>query len=83
MKKMKNWMKAALMLVVFGAAGTTQAQAQITAGCEQKWGPDSVKTIQNISVYREFFKQKNYASAYSYEKQKPQPDLQTHPGHRL
>lgn len=63
MKKMKNWMKAALMLVVFGAAGTTQAQAQITAGCEQKWGPDSIKTIQNISVYREFYKQKNYASA--------------------
>lgn len=63
MKKMKNWMKAALMLVLLGAAGVTQAQAQITANCEQKWGPDSVKTIQNISVYREFFKQKNYASA--------------------
>jgi len=63
MTKMKNWMKAALMLVLLGAASVTQAQAQITANCEQKWGPDSVKTIQNISVYREFFKQKNYASA--------------------
>lgn len=63
MKKMKNWMKASLLVLLLGAAGTTQAQAQITANCEQKWGPDSVKTIQNISVYREFFKQKNYASA--------------------
>lgn len=63
MKKMKNWMKAALVLVLFGAAVTTRAQAQITANCEQKWGPDSVKTIQNISVYREFFKQKNFDSA--------------------
>jgi len=64
MKKIKNWMKAALMLVLFGAAGGTQAQAQITADCEQKWGPDSVKTIRNISVYREFFKQKNYDAAF-------------------
>jgi tetratricopeptide (TPR) repeat protein len=63
MKKMKNWMKASLLVLLLGAAGTTQAQAQITANCEQKWGPDSVKTIQNISVYREFFKQKNYDSA--------------------
>lgn len=64
MKKMKNWMKASLLLLLLGAAGTTQAQAQITANCEQKWGPDSVKTIQNISVYREFFKQKNFDAAF-------------------
>ncbi|MFM8316745.1 MAG: hypothetical protein ACKOAV_00025, partial [Bacteroidota bacterium] len=39
--------------------GTAQAQAD----CSKKWGVDSVETIKNISLYREFFKQKNFASA--------------------
>jgi tetratricopeptide (TPR) repeat protein len=42
---------------------SSQADTPLKNKCEQKWGPDSVKTIQNISVYREFFKQKNYEAA--------------------
>lgn len=63
MKKMMQWKVTAMVLffAVFGA--WSSAQAQVVANCEQKWGPDSVKTIQNISVYREFFKQKNYDAA--------------------
>ena len=37
--------------------------AQAQADCSRKWGVDSVETIKNISLYREFFKQKNFASA--------------------
>ena len=42
----------------------TEAAAQTNIGCQKKWGVDSVKTIQSISVYREFFKQKNYPAAF-------------------
>lgn len=31
-----------------------------------KTGPDSMKTIENYSMYREFFKQKNYGEAMGY-----------------
>jgi len=49
------------ILFIFTLA-LTSARAQ-TNPCTQKFGADSVKAIQSISVYREFFKQKNYASA--------------------
>lgn len=42
---------------------TQPVSAQAPTTCDKKWGVDSVKTIQNISVYREFFKQKNFAAA--------------------
>jgi len=32
---------------------------------ESKYGKDSVTCIQNISLYREYFKQKNYTDAYT------------------
>lgn len=60
-----KWMTPALVaLVLFGWNNPATAQAQPVSRCAQKWGADSVKTIQNISVYREFFKQKNFAAAY-------------------
>lgn len=51
-----------LFVLFIFTLGLTSARAQ-TNPCTQKFGADSVKTIQSISVYREFFKQKNYASA--------------------
>lgn len=60
-----KWITPALMaLVLFGWNTPATAQAQPVSRCAQKWGADSVKTIQNISVYREFFKQKNYTAAF-------------------
>ncbi|NBW32530.1 MAG: hypothetical protein EBR22_01075 [Cytophagia bacterium] len=50
-----------LLLSVFGLLATGVARAQVD--CSKKWGVDSVQTIQNISLYREFFKQKNFAAA--------------------
>lgn len=50
-----------LFLFIF-TLGLSSSWAQ-TNPCAQKFGADSVKAIQSISVYREFFKQKNYASA--------------------
>lgn len=44
------------------ALGLSNSWAQ-NDPCAQKFGADSVKAIQSISVYREFFKQKNYPSA--------------------
>lgn len=51
-----------LFVLFIFTLGLTSARAQ-TNPCTQKFGADSVKAIQSISVYREFFKQKNYASA--------------------
>ncbi len=48
-----------LMALPFWAIGIAQAQTD----CSKKWGVDSVETIKNISLYREFFKQKNFVSA--------------------
>lgn len=62
MKKMMKGLVVGLFacLVMGNVSGV---QAQPVSACNQKWGADSVKTIQNISVYREFFKQKNYSAA--------------------
>lgn len=60
----QKWTTGSLLMlaVLFGGS---QLHAQgIEPKCEQKWGTDSVKTIENISVYREYFKQKNYDAAY-------------------
>lgn len=63
---MKISVKLLSILFAFALLGTApkvQADTPLKNKCDQKWGPDSVKTIQNISVYREFFKQKNYEAA--------------------
>lgn len=61
MKKIITLFLAASTLAVIMWTQPVAAQAPTT--CDKKWGIDSVKTIQNISVYREFFKQKNFAAA--------------------
>jgi len=48
-----------IMAIPFWQPETAHAQVD----CSKKWGIDSVETVKNISLYREFFKQKNYASA--------------------
>jgi len=50
-----------LFVAGLGLFSTEMVSAQ--ADCSKKWGVDSVQTIQNISLYREFFKQKNFAAA--------------------
>jgi len=63
---MKISVKLLSILFAFALLGTApeaKADTPLKNKCDQKWGPDSVKTIQNISVYREFFKQKNYDAA--------------------
>ena len=50
-----------LFVASLGLFSTQMVSAQ--ADCSKKWGVDSVQTIQNISLYREFFKQKNFAAA--------------------
>ncbi len=52
-----------LAIVLMAGAQSASADSKLKNGCDKKWGVDSVKTIQNISVYREFFKQKNYDAA--------------------
>lgn len=61
MKKIITLFLAASTFAAWMWAQPAAAQAPTT--CDKKWGVDSVKTIQNISVYREFFKQKNFAAA--------------------
>ncbi len=63
---MKISVKLLSILFAFALLGTApevKADTPLKNKCDQKWGSDSVKTIQNISVYREFFKQKNYEAA--------------------
>jgi tetratricopeptide (TPR) repeat protein len=36
---------------------------EVSAQCPKGWGPDSIKTTQEISLYREFVKQDNYKDA--------------------
>jgi tetratricopeptide (TPR) repeat protein len=50
-----------LFVAGLGLFSTEMVSAQVD--CSKKWGVDSVQTIQNISLYREFFKQKNFAAA--------------------
>lgn len=38
--------------------------AQNDSPCEKKFGLDSVKTLEQISIYQEFYKQKEYVAAY-------------------
>ena len=58
MIKMKN----IILLVISLVAVTTFAEPIFL---ERKFGSDSVECVKNISVYREFVKQKNYADAVS------------------
>lgn len=67
MKKQKedNIMKKILVIVMALAMGFSSLHAQ-------KYGKtpeDSIKCLQNLSVYGEFYKQKNYAGAYDAWKQ--------------
>ena len=55
-------MKNTILLVMSFLAVTTVAEPVFTEG---KFGADSVECVKNISVYREFIKQKNYADAVS------------------
>lgn len=54
MKIMKNIVLCALAFL------STSTFANTT---DEKYGADSVQCVQNLSVYREFYKQKNYADA--------------------
>ena len=58
MIKMKN----VILLVISLLAVTTVAKPILPEG---KFGADSIECVKNISVYREFVKQKNYADAAS------------------
>ena len=55
-------MKNAILLVISLVAVTTVAKPNFPEG---KFGKDSIECMQNISVYREFIKQKNYEDAVS------------------
>ncbi len=63
MKSSVKILSLVFALSLFGGIQGALADTPLKNKCDQKWGPDSVKTIQNISVYREFFKQKNYDAA--------------------
>ncbi len=52
-----------LFLFVAGLCLFSTEIVSAQVDCSKKWGVDSVQTIQNISLYREFFKQKNFAAA--------------------
>ena len=54
MTKMKN----AILLLISLFSVTTVANPIFPEG---KFGTDSIECVKNISVYREFVKQKNYA----------------------
>ena len=58
MTKMKN----AILLLISLFSVTTVANPIFSEG---KFGTDSIECVKNISVYREFVKQKNYADAVS------------------
>lgn len=44
-------------------ATVVQSTLNTERDCPNKWGTDSILTIQNISLYREFFKQNNFQAA--------------------
>jgi len=49
------------LVALMGPGAFLAVQAQDP--CAKKFGNDSVSTIKNVSLYREFFKQKNYSAA--------------------
>ena len=55
-------MKNAILLLISLFSVTTFANPIFSEG---KFGTDSIECVKNISVYREFVKQKNYADAVS------------------
>ena len=57
-KTLKNLALTLLSMFIFSSGLFAQDP------CEQKYGPDSIKTLENLSVYAEFYKQKDYNSAY-------------------
>ncbi len=69
------WLVAVILLVGFSVKSFASDEGNYTKkmitsslskGDCDKIGPDSIKTIQNYSLYREFFKQKNYDEAMKY-----------------
>lgn len=58
-----------LKIVLFAVAALSTA---FTANAQSKWGAtpdDSVACISNVSLYQEFYKQKNYTDCYEPWKQ--------------
>ena len=55
-------MKNTILLVISLLSTTTFANHIVIDG---KFGADSIECVKNISVYREFVKQKNYTDAVS------------------
>ncbi|MBK6344900.1 MAG: hypothetical protein IPN08_01235 [Bacteroidales bacterium] len=72
---MKKGMKAALFLWMISLFPFNSAFAQTTEDSEAKtinkgpkYGSDSATCVMHLSLYREFFKQKNYKDAYPHWK---------------
>lgn len=59
-KKIRLLLIAFVMLTTF--ASKAQENEPASAG---KYGKDSLQCVQNLSLYREFYKQKNYKDAYT------------------
>ncbi len=55
---MINLKNISLAIIVFFGV-----HSNISAQCD-KWGADSVKAMQELSVYKEFYKQDNYKDAF-------------------
>lgn len=64
MKTIKFSLFTRIMLFFGGVLSLMSSHPVLAqADCSKKWGVDSVQTIQNISLYREFYKQKNFSAA--------------------
>ena len=69
MKKLYRIDMVVLFLIIsFLSISSASLAGELSAPQQDcsKWGPDSTKTIEAISLYREFFKQDNYKDAISY-----------------
>ena len=56
----RTWLILIAAMMAMTGMNFTEANAQ---SCTPKWGPDSIQTIQKLSLYAEFYKQKNYDDA--------------------
>ena len=52
--------------LIFSAALTGLAQKGVEDGSKFGHGEDSIRCVRNYSLYREYYKQKNYQDAYPY-----------------
>lgn len=57
--------KLKLLLIVIAALSSFTIKAQDDNAGNGKYGKDSLQCVQNLSLYREFYKQKNYKDAYT------------------